>query len=82
MKPRNECECEHEFVLVLCDTPELTTEAEDALFEAGCDDATISVRSGRVFVPFPAHCPISKGRCSERNSECEEGEYRCRCTKS
>jgi len=52
MKPRNECECEHEFVLVLCDIPELTTEAEDALFEAGCDDATISVRSGRVFLTF------------------------------
>jgi hypothetical protein len=25
---------------------------EDALFEAGCDDATISVRSGCVFLAF------------------------------
>ena len=52
MNPRSECECEHEFVLVLRDIVELTPEDEDALFNAGCDDATISVRAGRVFMTF------------------------------
>jgi hypothetical protein len=46
------CEYEHEFVLVLTGVEGLSTEAEDALFEAGCGDATISVRSGRVFLAF------------------------------
>jgi len=47
------CEYEHDFVLVLTD--DLTTyddELTDALFEAGCDDATVSMRSGRVFLTF------------------------------
>jgi hypothetical protein len=30
----------------------LTREAEDGLFEAGCDDATLSVRFGRVYLTF------------------------------
>ena len=51
-KPRIECEHEHDFVLVLSGITELTPEVQDALFEAGCDDATISVRSGRVYLSF------------------------------
>jgi hypothetical protein len=46
------CEYEHDFVLVLTGVDGLSPEAEDALFEAGCDDATIRVRSGRVFLTF------------------------------
>jgi hypothetical protein len=49
---RPPCEFEHDFVLVLTDIGDLTPGAEDALFEAGCDDATISVRSGRIFLSF------------------------------
>jgi hypothetical protein len=30
----------------------LTPSIEDALFEAGCDDATVSMRSGRVYLTF------------------------------
>jgi len=52
MEPRNPCEGEHDFVLVLTGITELTNAAEDALFEAGCNDATISIRSGRVFLTF------------------------------
>ncbi len=46
------CEREHEFTLVLAGISELTPAVEDALFKAGCDDATLAVRSGRVFVTF------------------------------
>jgi hypothetical protein len=52
MDHRTPCEHEHDFVLVLTGVNELSPEMEDALFEAGCDDATISVRSGRVFLTF------------------------------
>jgi hypothetical protein len=46
------CEYEHDFVLALAGITELSQEAEDSLFEAGCDDATISVRSGRIYLAF------------------------------
>lgn len=52
MEPRSACECEHDFALVLTGIIEVTPEALDALFEAGCDDATVSVRSGRVYLTF------------------------------
>jgi hypothetical protein len=45
-------ETEHDFVLVLSGISTLTSDVEDALFEAGCDDATLSVRSGRVYLTF------------------------------
>jgi hypothetical protein len=57
MEPRKACEREHDFALVLTGITELTPEAEDALFEAGCDDATLSVRSGRVFLIFSRAAP-------------------------
>jgi hypothetical protein len=60
MKPRIACDCEHDFVLVLDGITELKTEAEDALFEAGCDDCTISVRFGRVFLSFSRTAPSLK----------------------
>lgn len=50
MKPK--CECEHEFTLVLTGVTTLTREVEDALFEAGCDDATLAMRCGRPFITF------------------------------
>jgi hypothetical protein len=43
---------EHDFTLILSGPAELTTELEDALFAAGCDDATLSVRGGRVYLDF------------------------------
>ncbi len=52
MEPRIPSLGEYDFVLVLTGVTELTSGAEDALFEAGCDDATISIRSGRVFLTF------------------------------
>ena len=52
MEPGNACECEHDFALVLTGITELTPEAENALFEAGCDDGTISIRFGRIYMTF------------------------------
>lgn len=50
-------EREHDFVLVLAGPLELSEDVENALFEAGCDDATISVRLGRIFLSFSRVAP-------------------------
>ena len=52
MKTQPVCEREFDFSLVLDGTCELTEEVENNLFEAGCDDATIGVRYGRIFMQF------------------------------
>jgi hypothetical protein len=57
MDHRVPCESEHDFILVLDGITEITSGMEDALFEAGCDDATISSRSGRVFLSFTRTSP-------------------------
>ena len=49
---RDECLCEHEFVLVLSGVDNIDRSVMDALFEAGCDDATVSLRFGRVYMTF------------------------------
>ncbi|MBD3672372.1 MAG: hypothetical protein HUJ26_02500 [Planctomycetaceae bacterium] len=43
---------EYEFTLVIGNISEITCELEDRLFEAGCDDATISMQQGRVYITF------------------------------
>jgi hypothetical protein len=48
---------EHDFTLVLTGVSNLTPGDEDALFESGCDDGTISIRSGRVFITFSRQAP-------------------------
>lgn len=45
-------ESEHDFALVLTGLTGLPDGVEDALFNAGCDDATISLRSGRIYMTF------------------------------
>ena len=52
MQTAKPCDAEHDFTLVLTGITELTQEIEDALIEAGCDDATLSMRSGRAFLTF------------------------------
>lgn len=52
MRTPTPCEFEHDFALILDGINDLTPAMEDALFEAGCDDATICVRAGRVFLTF------------------------------
>lgn len=41
-----------EFDVILRETPAITDEAADALFEAGCDDATPVSRDGRAWLHF------------------------------
>ncbi len=49
---------EHEFTLALDGIdPEMPDKDVDALYEAGCDDATIHVQDGRVYVTFCRKAP-------------------------
>lgn len=47
-----QCETEFDFTLLLDGIDEITSDVEDALFVAGCDDATISLRFGRLYLTF------------------------------
>jgi hypothetical protein len=42
----------HEFSLLYTGVDDLTDELSDALFEAGCDDATIGIQNGFFFADF------------------------------
>ncbi|OGO92835.1 MAG: hypothetical protein A3F10_04630 [Coxiella sp. RIFCSPHIGHO2_12_FULL_42_15] len=42
----------HEFTLVLKNVDESTSNLEDSLYEAGCDDALINFRNGAVYLDF------------------------------
>lgn len=50
--PKGACPREFEFALVLDGVADLTDDVMDRLFKAGCDDATFSLRYGRVFAEF------------------------------
>ena len=52
MNGRPTDEREYDFVLVLTGVEELTPDVEDAFFEAGCDDATLSIRGGHLSLDF------------------------------
>jgi hypothetical protein len=58
--PQNPCESEHDFTLVLTGIADLTSEVENALLGAGCDDGTIAMRSGRPFITFSRRAPSMK----------------------
>jgi len=45
-------EMEYDFALIVGGVDELTPTVEDALFRAGCDDATISLEYGRLYIEF------------------------------
>lgn len=46
------CRREYDFALILEGITDLEQKTMDAFYEAGCDDATFSVRYGRVFAEF------------------------------
>jgi hypothetical protein len=54
------CETEHDFALILRGVPELSQAVEDALFEAGCDDCTISMSYGQLWLEFARSAPSLK----------------------
>lgn len=56
----NICQREYDFTLILLGIPELTSKVEDALFEAGCDDSTLSMRSGRAYLTFSRYAQSMK----------------------
>jgi hypothetical protein len=43
---------EYDFALIVGGVGELTSAVEDALFQAGCDDATVSMQYGRLYIEF------------------------------
>jgi hypothetical protein len=47
----------HEFTLVLTGFQSLSEDVEDALFEAGCDDALLGIRSGVPYLEFEREAP-------------------------
>lgn len=49
---KRDCEREYDFALVLTGVDDLTPEIEGALFDAGCDDATLSIRIGQAYLTF------------------------------
>lgn len=51
---------EYDFTLVLTGIDAVSDVEVDALFVAGCDDATVSVRSGRVYMTFSRTSPSLK----------------------
>jgi len=46
------CQIEYDFALVIDGVSELTEEVENALFNAGCDDATFSIQYGHLYAEF------------------------------
>jgi hypothetical protein len=52
MKSGSTCDREHDFTLILSGVTELTDDVANALYSAGCDDATLSMRHGVVFLTF------------------------------
>ena len=52
MREKPMCEREYDFSLILSGISELTEDQAEALFAAGCDDATPSVIYGRVWLEF------------------------------
>jgi hypothetical protein len=51
---------EHEFILTVEGISDLDRDVLDALFEAGCDDATIMMRDSKVFMGFTRSAPTMK----------------------
>lgn len=51
---------EYAFTLIIEGIPDLTPEVMDALFEAGCDDATIMMQADRVSMAFDRAGPTLK----------------------
>ena len=49
---KSTCEMEYDFALIVGGVVGLTPAVEDALFNVGCDDATLSMQYGRLYLEF------------------------------
>jgi len=47
----------HDFTVVLTGITEVTDDASNALYEAGCDDGSFASRDGIAFIMFHRHAP-------------------------
>lgn len=47
-----QCEREYDFALIVGGVTELTEEVADTLYNAGCDDATVSMQYGLLYIEF------------------------------
>ncbi|MFH1756079.1 MAG: DNA-binding protein [Candidatus Latescibacterota bacterium] len=54
------CEFEYDFTLLLDGVSEITDDIERSLSKSGCDDATLSARSGRLYLTFSRRAPSVK----------------------
>lgn len=57
MATPNPCEPDQEFVLVLAGIEDLTTEIEDAFYNAGCGDALLGIHCGSAQLAFCRTAP-------------------------
>ena len=46
------CDRQYHFALIVGGVSELTSAVEDALFQAGCEDATVSMQYSRLYIAF------------------------------
>jgi hypothetical protein len=62
MTPQTNTQAQNEFdfALIVAGVPELTDTVQDALFEAGCDDATPSIQHGLLYLEFSRRAPTIK----------------------
>lgn len=60
MSSSDTSEREYDFALILTGVPELTTDVEDGLFQSGCDDATLSMQYGSLYLEFSRTAPSLK----------------------
>lgn len=54
------CDQEFDFALIVGGVKDLTPAVENALFEAGCDDATLSIQYGLLYMEFSRSAPSLK----------------------
>jgi hypothetical protein len=60
---------EHDFDLILAGVDGLTRAQQDALYEAGCHDATIVVQCGRVCLSFSRAAPSREAAIEGANRD-------------
>lgn len=51
-KAKKDCPREFDFALIVGNIHELTQDVEDSLFKAGCDDGTLSIQYGLLYIEF------------------------------
>jgi len=66
----------HHFVLLLSGVSEPDGQLEDALYEAGCDDALLAFRNGVAYMEFDRRAPHLDGAILSAIREVEQADSR------